>query len=135
MTTLALTIGKVAALANVSIETIRYYQQIGLLQEPAKPLRGFRIYNEDNIRRLKFIKKAQRLGFSLPEISELLDIGSGQCSDIQAKAKQKRNQICQQIKELKALESTLDSLIDSCDITDVQTSCPIVMSLSNLSEH
>lgn len=129
----ALTIGKIASLANVSVETIRYYQQIGLMKEPEKPLQGFRTYTEDSIRELKFIKKAQKLGFTLTEIAELLEIGSGQCADIQDKAIKKLDQIKTQIKQLQALEQTLENLIDSCQHSDVTASCPIVKSLSDLS--
>ena len=64
--------GKLAKQANVSVETIRYYQQIGLFEEPNKPLQGFRSYSDQNIQELKFIRKAQKLGFTLTEIQELL---------------------------------------------------------------
>ncbi|MDH5393062.1 MAG: MerR family DNA-binding protein [Gammaproteobacteria bacterium] len=128
----ALTIGKVAKLANVSVETIRYYQKIGLMKAPQKPLQGFRTYTMDSIRELKFIKKAQRLGFTLDEISELLEIGSGQCADIQSKAQKKLDQIKQQITELNALKVTLDELVKSCQLTSEPGCCPIVKSLSEL---
>ena len=133
MATTALTIGKIASLASVSVETIRYYQQIGLMKEPEKPSHGFRKYSLDSIRELKFIKKAQRLGFTLNEIAELLEIGSGKCSDIKSKALIKRDQISQQIKELKALESTLNNLIDTCSHSSESNPCPIVETLSELS--
>lgn len=134
MPSIALTIGKIASLADVSVETIRYYQQIGLMHEPEKPAQGFRVYKEDSIRELKFIKKAQRLGFTLTEIAELLEIGSGKCADIQGKARVKRDQISQQIKELQALEATLNNLIDSCQQSNEAAPCPIVKSLSDLSD-
>lgn len=132
MSSSGLTIGKIANLANVSVETIRYYQQIGLLHEPEKPVQGFRKYSDDNIRELKFIKKAQRLGFTLNEISELLEIGAGKCSDIKTKAQIKRDQISQQVKELQAMENTLNNLIESCSHSSEITSCPIVKTLSEL---
>ena len=129
----SLTIGKIANLANVSVETIRYYQQIGLLHEPEKPVQGFRKYPLESIGELKFIKKAQRLGFTLNEISELLEIGAGKCSDIKTKAQIKKDQISQQIKELQALEKTLNNLIDSCSHSSEKAFCPIVKTLSELS--
>ncbi|MCK4707684.1 MAG: MerR family DNA-binding protein [Gammaproteobacteria bacterium] len=128
-----LTIGKVATLSDVSVETIRYYQKIGLIKEPNKPLKGYRHYSMENIRQLKFIKKAQRLGFTLNEVAELLEIGSGKCSDIKIKAQNKHNQISQQIKELQALKKTLNNLIDSCSNTSESKPCPIVETLSELS--
>lgn len=132
MSNIKLTIGRIAKLSQVNVETIRYYQKIKLINEPIKPLEGYRLYNNDTVRRLKFIKKAQRLGFSLKEIDELLEIGAGKCSDIQSKAEKKRNQISQQIKELQALERTLSTLIGSCQLTNTDNSCPIVETLSEL---
>ena len=129
-----LTIGKIATLTNVSVETIRYYQKIGLIKEPNKPTKGYRSYNTDNIKELKFIKKAQRLGFSLKEVAELFEIGSGHCHDIQDKALSKRNQISKQIKELQALEATLTALIESCSQRSGAALCPIVETLSELPE-
>ena len=127
-----ITIGKLADLSDVSIETIRYYQKINLFEEPEKPLNGYRLYTSDHIQQLKFIKKAQRLGFTLHEVSELLEIGSGKCSDVRQKALIKRNQISQQISELKALESTLNELIDACAHSENTHHCPIIKSLSDI---
>ena len=127
-----ITIGKLANLSSVSVETIRYYQKIKLFEEPNKPLNGYRLYTSDHVQQLKFIKKAQRLGFTLQEIDELLDIGSGNCSDVQAKALLKRDQISQQISELKALEATLNDLISACVSSDETHHCPIIQSLSDL---
>ena len=132
MSHLKLTIGKIAALSNVTVETIRYYQKIGLIKEPDKPLKGFRYYSNDNIRDLKFIKKTQRLGFTLTEIADLFEIGLGQCSDVKLKAELKRDQIQSQIAELQALEHTLSELIDSCQHTTKPEGCPIIESLSGL---
>ena len=72
-----LTIGKLAQSAEVNVETIRYYQQKHLLVEPIKPPQGYRIYPESYINRIKFIKRAQQLGFTLKEVSELLELGDG----------------------------------------------------------
>jgi len=126
-----ITIGKLANLSDVSVETIRYYQKIDLFEEPEKPLNGYRLYTSDHIRQLKFIKKAQRLGFSLQEVAELLDIDSGKCSDVQAKALLKRDQISQQITELKTLETTLNELINACAHSSETHHCPIIESLSD----
>lgn len=132
---MSLTIGKIAVLSDVSVETIRYYQNIGLIQEPSKPVKGYRTYTKDNIRELKFIKKAQRLGFTLKEIAELFEIGKGQCADIQDKAKLKRDQISSQIVELRALECTLNELISSCQHSKEPQTCPIIESLSEISDY
>ncbi len=70
----ALTIGRLAKLVGVNVETIRYYQRIGLIDEPATPLNGFRKYSLQTAEHITFIKRAQRLGFSLKEIAESLEI-------------------------------------------------------------
>ncbi len=129
MTTSSLTIGRLAKAANVNIETIRYYQRVHLIAEPKKPRTGYRLYNTDIIDRIRFIKRAQKLGFSLKEIADLLQLGDGHCADIRQRAKGKRDMITQQIKDLTSLRKTLDNLIHSCDTTD-NVHCPIVDALS-----
>ncbi|VAW63062.1 hypothetical protein MNBD_GAMMA08-413 [hydrothermal vent metagenome] len=124
-----LTIGNLAKAADVNIETIRYYQRIGLLTEPQKPAEGYRVYPEKSITRLGFIKQAKKLGFNLKEVAELLQLGDGQCGDVRARAEQKRLQINKQIKDLKKLRNTLDDLIDSCKKDADTACCPIVESL------
>ncbi|VAW90726.1 hypothetical protein MNBD_GAMMA21-1805 [hydrothermal vent metagenome] len=123
-----LTIGYLARAASVNIETVRYYQRIGLIEEPKKPSSGYRIYSTETVDRIKFIKSAQPLGFSLQEIAELLDLGDGQCDDVRLHAEQKRSNIDQQIKELTKLRKTLDKLIKSCNADNAQ--CPIIKSLA-----
>ena len=130
-----LTIGKLATLSDISVETIRYYQKIGLIKEPVKPVSGYRLYNIENIKELKFIKKAQRLGFTLTEIAELFAIGSGKCTDIQSKARIKRDQISRQIADLQTLERTLNDLIDSCSHSAPASHCPLIESLSEFKQN
>jgi len=125
----SLTISKLAQAANVNIETIRYYQRIGLLNEPAKPVQGYRKYSTDIVEQLIFIKRAQQLGFSLKEISELLSIGDGHCSDVRQRAEIKRDKITTQINDLLALRTTLDTLINSCHKGKDNLTCPIITSL------
>lgn len=126
----SLTIGFLAKAADVNIETIRYYQRIGIISEPAKPAQGYRLYPLATLKRIRFIKRAQQLGFSLQEISELLDLGTGQCADIRARAEEKREQINKQINDLKNLKETLNDLINACN-QDADTShCAIVETLS-----
>ena len=125
-----LTIGYLARMAGVNIETIRYYQRTGLIDEPPKPDSGYRIYPPRTIERIKFIKRAQGLGFSLKEIKELLELGDGHCEDVRVKAEQKRAHIDQQINELTKLRNTLDTLINSCQNTDDSVHCPIVETLA-----
>jgi len=125
-----LTIGHLARTAGVNIETVRYYQRVGLIQEPHKPATGYRVYPAETIDRIKFIKRAQPLGFSLQEIAELLDLGDGHCADVRHHAEEKRAQINQQIKDLRRLRKTLDRLITSCESGNDSAHCPIVETLA-----
>ena len=125
-----LTIGHLARMAGVNIETVRYYQRTGLIDEPPKPGSGYRIYPPRTIERIKFIKRAQGLGFSLKEINELLELGDGHCEDVRVKAEQKRDHIDQQINELTKLRNTLDTLINNCQNTDDSVHCPIIETLA-----
>jgi len=126
-----LTIGRLAKAAEVNIETIRYYQRIALLTEPAKPSEGYRIYPVDAITRIRFIKRAQQLGFKLQEIAELLQMGDGQCRDVRVRAEKKRQQISQQISDLEKLCSTLDTLINNCQRDNDSGHCPIIETLTS----
>lgn len=126
----SLTIGHLARAAGVNIETVRYYQRLVLIQEPPKPLEGYRQYPADTVDRIKFIKRAQQLGFSLKEIAELLDLGNGHCTDVRVRAEKKRAHIDQQINDLKKLRKTLDNMIKACQTDNDMAHCPIVEALS-----
>jgi MerR family mercuric resistance operon transcriptional regulator len=125
-----LTIGKLANLANVTIETIRYYQRKGLLDEPVKPATGYRLYPSEAIFRIQFIKRAQSYGFALKEIMELLSMDSGHCTDVQKMAEQKRQQIDNQISDLTALRNVLDGLIKGCQNNTSIEHCSLIDTLS-----
>ncbi len=124
-----LTIGRLAKLVGVNIETVRYYQRIGLIDEPAKPVSGYRKYSYRTAENIRFIKRAQRLGFSLHEIADLLKIGDGQCGEVRLRAEKKRNKIDAQIQDLQVLRDTLNKLIDECHSGKNGQHCPIVESL------
>lgn len=125
-----LTIGKLAKQANVTIETIRYYQRKGLLDEPVKPATGYRLYPSEAISRIQFIKRAQLCGFALKEILELLSMDSGHCTDVRKMAEQKRQQIDDQIKDLTALRDVLDSLVQGCQNNPSLERCSLIDTLS-----
>ena len=127
----SLTIGFLARAADVNVETVRYYQRFGLIDEPAKPIEGYRVYPPETVDRLRFIKRAKQLGFSLKEITELLDLGEGHCDDVRIRAEMKRTHVNEQIKDLKKLKNTLDTLIKSCQTETGTTRCPIVETLIN----
>jgi len=125
-----LTIGRLAKAAEVNVETIRYYQRVGLLVEPIKPLEGFRIYSSETINRIRFIKRAQKLGFSLQDIAHLLELGDGHCDDVREQAEAKLAHIEMQIKGLQSMRKTLKKLITECNTGDGSGCCPIVQSLT-----
>lgn len=125
-----LTIGRLAQQTGVTIETIRYYQRKGLLKEPKKPVSGFRHYPDDTHARIHFIKRAQRFGFTLREISELLALDSGHCEDVRKLAEQKYRQIGEQIRDLTALYHALDKLVKGCHAKSSAHSCSLIESLS-----
>ena len=126
-----LTIGRLAKAAEVNVETIRYYQRVGLVVEPVKPLEGFRVYHDETINRIRFIKRAQKLGFSLQDIAHLLELGEGHCNDVREQAEAKLKQIEAQIKDLQSMRKTLKKLISECSSSNENGDCPIVQSLTN----
>ncbi len=130
MTQIPLTIGRLAKAAEVNVETIRYYQRVGLIVEPTKPLEGFRVYSSEVINRIRFIKRAQKLGFSLQDIAHLLELGEGHCNDVREQAEVKLKQIEVQIKDLQSIRKTLKNLISECNTGGESERCPIVQSLT-----
>ncbi len=126
----SLTIGRLAKAASVNIETIRHYQRRGLINEPEKPLTGFRQYPIEIIERIRFIKRAQHLGFSLKEIQDLLLLGDEHCSDVRSLAEEKRKNINAQVKGLLTVQSALDELIDACKTDSSLKQCALIETLS-----
>lgn len=126
-----LTIGKLAKQAEVTVETIRYYQRIGLLDEPGKPFSGYRHYPPHTIARIRFIKRAQQAGFTLKEIAQLLSLDADHCADVREIAEQKCRQIDAQIKDLMALREVLDALVKRCRSDSISEHCSLIDALSN----
>ena len=125
-----LTIGKVATAAAVNVETIRFYQRRGLLAEPPKALGGFRYYDEATIARVRFVKRAQALGFSLQEVEGLLALEqSNACGPTHDAAVLKLHAVEQRITDLKRIRSTLKKLVLQCETDPTTVSCPIIASL------
>lgn len=130
MTSSPLTIGRLAKATNVNVETIRYYQRVGLVIEPTKPPEGFRIYPDVTISRIRFIKRAQKLGFSLQDVAHLLELGDGHCDDVREQAEAKLTQIEAQIKDLQSMRKTLKKLVTECSSVEGKRGCPIVQTLA-----
>lgn len=122
-----LTIGKLAGAVGVNIETIRYYQRRGLLDEPPKPLGGHRRYAPEQVRRLRFIKRAQALGFTLDEIAALLTLDAAcACADTRTLAIRKLSLIERKIADLAAMRQALGNLVQQCDAGGGHAACPII---------
>jgi len=126
-----LTIGNLAKQAEVTVETIRYYQRIGLLDEPEKPDSGYRCYLPDSIAKIRFIKRAQQSGFTLKEITELIALNSGHCDDVRKIAEQKLVRINQQISALIMLRNELDQLVKGCQRGVSTNRCSLIDTLAS----
>lgn len=125
-----LTISRIARLADIGIETVRYYQRTGLIAEPLKPQSGYRIYPEETLRKLKFILRAKQLGFTLAEIKELLALDGNDCEQTQEIANHKLVAIKQKITDLNAIGTALEELLASCESNPASKCCPIIDILS-----
>ncbi|RCS30263.1 Hg(II)-responsive transcriptional regulator [Rhodanobacter denitrificans] len=124
------TIGAFAKAAGVNLETIRFYQRKGLLPEPDKPYGSIRRYGGVDIARVKFIKSAQRLGFSLDEIAQLLTLEDGtHCSEAAEFAARHLVDVRARLKDLKRMETVLSRLVAQCDSHRGTIACPLIASL------
>ncbi|HQU16279.1 MAG: MerR family transcriptional regulator [Gammaproteobacteria bacterium] len=126
---LPMTIGRLARAAGVHVETVRYYQRIGLVPAPPRPTGGIRHYPPETVDRIRFIRRAQRLGFTLQEVAELLTLGTGRCQDVRRRAAARRDQIDAQIQDLRGMCDALDALIRACR-SGRRRHCPIVEALT-----
>lgn len=124
------TIGQLAKAADVGIETVRYYQRRGLVRVLPKPRQGYRTYTPETVDRLRFIKRAQELGFTLVEIKNLLSLGDGHCRETRAMAERKRSLIQGRIRDLRAMERVLGTLVQACEKHGDIPGCPIIETLT-----
>jgi len=125
-----LTIGIFAKTAGVNVETIRFYQRKGLLPEPDKPYGSIRRYGEADVARVRFVKSAQRLGFSLDEIAELLRLEDGtHCDEASYLAEFKLLDVRKKMADLARMETVLAELVYACHTRKGNVSCPLITSL------
>ncbi len=132
MNTKSLTIGRLARQAGVNLETVRYYERRGLLPRPPRSVSGYRLFPAETARRLRFIRRAQQLGFSLTEIGELLSLRVSRrttSAEIRARAETKIADIEAKIKSLESMKKTLRKLTTVCDGCAPLADCPILESL------
>lgn len=122
----ALTIGKLAASAGVNVETVRYYQRIGLLETPAT-LAGYRQYDDTHVQQLLFIRRAKEAGFSLEEVGALLHLDAiHDRQQIRALAEHRLHDLEERIRGMQALAGRLQALIQQCVEEKTGICCPIV---------
>jgi len=132
--TTSLTIGSVAKRAGVPIDTIRYYEREGLLPEPLRRASGYRSYNESAIKRLRFIRRAKELGFTLEEIRDLLALSTDRSGGVRAvrkRAEQRLASIDARIAELMRIRAGLQQLIEVCPGHGDPEQCPILRALAD----
>ena len=120
---------EVAAHANVNSQTLRYYERRGLLPEPARTPSGYRDYGDDAVRVVRFVKRAQQLGFTLDDIEELLHLAGGgpdSCDEAKAMAQGRIVDLQERIDELAGMRDALTRLIETCGETRAERECPIL---------
>lgn len=128
----SMTIGNLSRATGCKIETIRYYEKIGMLPKPRRTHGGYRIYTQGHFMRLGFIRRARALGFTLDDIRNLLTLSEGKpasCNEVKALALAHLEEIRSRIVDLQAMEVVLDDLVDKCK-GRVTPDCPIIESLS-----
>lgn len=133
-----LTIGQVAREANVGVETVRFYEREGLIDKPARRPSGYRQYEPDVVRRIRFIQHAKELGFSLKEVNELLSLrmaADGTCAAVRDHAMSKIQDIDAKIAALGGMRRALLRLSESCGGPGPASECPILEALDQENDH
>ncbi len=135
MTNQALSISALARQAGVNVETIRYYQRRGLLPQPGMQRSGTRHYGEPDIARIRFIKSAQRLGFTLEEILLLLRLEDGaHCGEAKQIAERKLVAVRDKIVDLQCMETALARLVGECATNRGSVRCPLIAALQRTTD-
>ena len=131
-----MTISKIAQEAGVGIETVRFYERKGLVDQPPKPSSGgFRVYPVETAGRIRFIRQAQELGFSLREIKELLSLRTDpatDCADVRERAQTKLNEVKRKITLMKGIQTALEQLIAACPGQGALQVCSIIDAIEAL---
>lgn len=125
-------IGESSLRTGVNIETIRYYERIGIMPNPTRNVSGHRLYDEEQMKHLVFVKRSRELGFSLEHIRELItlvDVGAFTCAEVHTIATSHLKNVRQKMVDLRRMERLLKSMADECSRGDVPE-CPIIDILS-----
>lgn len=130
METSAMTIGDLARAAEVNVETVRYYQRLGIFPEPPRARGSIRRYQDDALKRLHFIRRAQRLGFSLEEVKNLLGLSDGKhCAETRELAERKLALVEEKLADLNAMRDALTELVSACRRGGRGCGCPLIDAL------
>jgi Hg(II)-responsive transcriptional regulator len=127
-------IGQVAAAAAVNVQTLRYYERVGLLPRPARRASGYRNYSRDTVRRVRFIKRAQDLGFTLGEIADLLALrrqSVSACERAQTRAAATQDRIAEKIRDLERMRTGLAAYVTACSRRRPLAACPLLSALDH----
>lgn len=133
-----MTIGELARSTGVHVETVRYYERCGLVPQPARRPSGYRVYSADSVARIRFIKNAQELGFSLAEIKKLLELridANTNCGEVRRQAQIKLSEINDKIRALQQMQQALLQLVAACEQGGPQGECPILDALAAQEYH
>lgn len=123
--------GSLARRTGVNSETIRYYEKIGLMPDPTRSSGGHRIYGQEHVKRLSFVRRSRELGFSLQEIRELLELVDGgdyTCAEVRDRTLAHLEAIAEKIRDLRKMQRTLKTMASTCD-GGLVPECPIVDAL------
>jgi len=124
------TIGALAAAAEVNVETIRFYQRCGLLGEPQRPAGSVRRYGPADVARVRFVKSAQRIGFSLDEVAQLLQLEDGtRCGEAREIAAHRLRDVRQRLADLQRIEAALGAMVARCAGGRGRVACPLIAAL------
>lgn len=131
-----MTIGELAESAGVGVETIRFYERKKLIAQPRRPRSGFRRYDEETVRRIRFIRQAQELGFTLAEVKQLLELRLDprrSCAEVKSEAQTKIADIDEKIESLRVMRSALMEITRSCSGEGPTSACPILDAIGAVS--
>jgi MerR family transcriptional regulator, copper efflux regulator len=132
-----LTIGQLAREAGTGVETIRFYERRGLLEQPSRRPSGYRQYLPESVSRLRFILDAKQLGFSLREVQELLRIrgcGTAVCSEVRSRIEVKIATLDEKINSLARIKNSLEALLEECKANKFSNECPVLETLNRQTE-
>ncbi len=130
----SLTIGQLANSAGVGRETVRFYERKGLIPDPGRTDSGYRRYPADAVERLRFIRRAQGLGFTLEEIGDFLELRVDEvaaCGAVEARARQKLDSVAEKLTELRRMKKVLERLVAACAAREPTSDCPILEELED----